>query len=219
MPLSLLVQEAFQARSMGALKGTHHTLSPAGSTPMLQPSKQSHYVMTQHNQSSSTQKTSNCGTYGAPMAADEPSASQPHDCTTNAQGATGRVENGVSETVGQVQQLLAAARDNPALAGLIQSAAEQHGMSMDSIASITQQLPQQQLPMSAPPSAGVRRPSQVLMIELSPSRRGPSSCDLNQQQHCRGWDSSSQCMPPLLGWRCPLRSTGHFHFILLEQNR
>lgn len=55
----------------------------------------------------------------------------------------GQAGNHMSETLGQVQQLLAAARGNPALAGLVQSAAEQHGLSMEGIASITQQLPQQ----------------------------------------------------------------------------
>ena len=62
---------------------------------------------------------------------------------------------GLSDTVGQVQQLLAAAQGNPGLASMIQSAARQHGLSFDSIVGMAQQLPQQgsqgtQWPMSTP---------------------------------------------------------------------
>lgn len=66
--------------------------------------------------------------------------------TADAGTRLGQAGGDMSETLGQVQQLLAAARDNPALAGLVQSAAEQHGLSMASIVSITQQLPQQPPP-------------------------------------------------------------------------
>ncbi|KAK9831765.1 hypothetical protein WJX74_008607 [Apatococcus lobatus] len=166
--LLLSGKETMPSRSIASTIDGHLT-SPAASP---QPFKSKHDTTAQHKQGSDAQKPAALPT--AIVAGNGPSASQLNDPAAGAKVASGQVGGGVDETVGRVQQLLAAAQDNPALAGLIQSAAEQHGLSMDSIASITQHLPRQ-LPTCAVPQSkdGAERPPENESSFASPRPSEP----------------------------------------------